>query len=56
VLRGVAEGKTNSAIAGERGVSRNAVERRLMSAYAKLEVKTRGEAIAKVSSLLHSYR
>ena len=52
VLRAVAQGKSNSAIALERGVTRNAVERRLMSAYEKLDVKTRGEAIAKISRLL----
>jgi DNA-binding NarL/FixJ family response regulator len=52
VLRAVAQGKSNAAIALERGVTRNAVERRLMSAYEKLDVKTRGEAIAKISRLL----
>jgi len=52
VLRAVAQGKSNAAIALERGVSRNAVERRLMSAYDKLEVRTRVEAIAKISKLL----
>lgn len=52
VLRAVAQGKSNATIALERGVTRNAVERRLMSAYEKLDVKTRGEAIAKISRLL----
>lgn len=52
VLRGVALGKSNAAIALERGVTRNAVERRLMSAYEKLGVNTRGEAVAKIAKLL----
>ena len=52
VLRAVAQGKSNAAIALERGVTRNAVERRLMSAYEKLDVRTRVEAIAKISKLL----
>jgi DNA-binding CsgD family transcriptional regulator len=52
VLRAVAQGRSNAAIALERGVTRNAIERRLMSAYEKLDVHTRGEAIAKISRLL----
>lgn len=50
VLRSAASGKTNSEIARERGVTRNAVERRLMSAYEKLGVKSRAEAIAKLET------
>ena len=50
LLRSAASGKTNAEIARERGVTRNAVERRLMSAYEKLGVKTRAEAIAKLDS------
>lgn len=49
LLRSVASGKSNGQIAKERGVSRNAVERRLMSAYGKLGVRTRAEAVAKLN-------
>lgn len=49
LLRATATGKTNGEIAKERGVTRNAVERRLMSAYEKLGVKNRTEAIAKLA-------
>jgi DNA-binding CsgD family transcriptional regulator len=49
LLRATATGKTNGEIARERGVTRNAVERRLMSAYSKLGVKNRTEAIAKLA-------
>lgn len=49
LLRSAASGKTNGEIARERGVTRNAVERRLMSAYEKLGVRTRAEAIAKLT-------
>jgi DNA-binding CsgD family transcriptional regulator len=49
VLLAVAEGKSNGAIATDRNVTRNAVERRLMTAYQKLDVRTRAEAIAKLS-------
>jgi DNA-binding CsgD family transcriptional regulator len=52
VLRSVALGRSNSEIARERSVSRNAVERRLMSAYEKLGVRTRGEAVARISKSL----
>jgi DNA-binding CsgD family transcriptional regulator len=52
VLRSVALGKSNAEIARERRVSRNAVERRLMSAYEKLGVRTRGEAIARIAKVL----
>jgi DNA-binding CsgD family transcriptional regulator len=48
LLRLIASGKSNSEIAKERGVTRNAVERRLMSAYGKLGVRSRAEAIAKL--------
>ena len=41
LLRATATGKTNGEIAKERGVTRNAVKRRLMSAYEKLGVKNR---------------
>ncbi len=51
VLRATATGKTNGEIARERGVTRNAVERRLMSAYEKLGVKNRTEAIAKLAEI-----
>jgi len=51
LLRSAANGKTNGEIARERGVTRNAVERRLMSAYGKLGVRTRAEAIAKIGAL-----
>ena len=51
VLRATATGKTNAEIARERGVTRNAVERRLMSAYEKLGVKNRTEAIAKLAEI-----
>jgi DNA-binding NarL/FixJ family response regulator len=49
LLRSVASGKSNGQIAKERGVTRNAVERRLMSAYGKLGVRTRAEAVAKLN-------
>jgi len=49
ILRGVAQGKTNGEIAAERGVTRNAVERRLVSAYQKLGVKTRAQAVYQLS-------
>jgi len=51
LLRATATGKTNGEIARERGVTRNAVERRLMSAYEKLGVKNRTEAIAKLAEI-----
>lgn len=51
LLRATATGKTNGEIAKERGVTRNAVERRLMSAYEKLGVKNRTEAIAKLAEI-----
>jgi DNA-binding CsgD family transcriptional regulator len=51
VLRATATGKTNGEIARERGVTRNAVERRLMSAYEKLGVRSRVEAIAKLARI-----
>ena len=51
VLRETATGKTNGQIAKERGVTRNAVERRLMSAYEKLGVRNRTEAIAKLAEI-----
>ena len=51
LLRASASGKTNGEIARERGVTRNAVERRLMSAYEKLGVRTRTEAIAKLAKI-----
>jgi DNA-binding CsgD family transcriptional regulator/tetratricopeptide (TPR) repeat protein len=49
LLRATATGKTNGEIARERGVTRNAVERRLMRAYEKLGVRNRTEAIAKLA-------
>jgi len=51
LLRATAGGKTNAEIARERGVTRNAVERRLMSAYEKLGVKSRTEAIARLAKI-----
>jgi DNA-binding CsgD family transcriptional regulator len=51
LLRATATGKTNGEIAKERGVTRNAVERRLMSAYEKLGVRNRTEAIAKLAEI-----
>jgi DNA-binding CsgD family transcriptional regulator len=51
ILRATATGKTNGEIARERGVTRNAVERRLMSAYEKLGVRSRAEAIAKLARI-----
>lgn len=51
LLRATATGKTNGEIARERGVTRNAVERRLMNAYEKLGVKNRTEAIAKLAEM-----
>lgn len=51
LLKATATGKTNGQIAKERGVTRNAVERRLMSAYEKLGVKNRTEAIAKLAEI-----
>ena len=47
LLKEASDGKTNGEIARERGVTRNAVERRLMSAYEKLGVHTRAQAVAK---------
>lgn len=51
LLRASAGGKTNGEIARERGVTRNAVERRLMSAYEKLGVRSRTEALAKLAKI-----
>jgi DNA-binding NarL/FixJ family response regulator len=51
LLMASASGKTNGDIARERGVTRNAVERRLMSAYGKLGVRSRAEAIAKLAKI-----
>jgi DNA-binding CsgD family transcriptional regulator len=51
LLRSTASGKTNGEIARERGVTRNAVERRLMSAYDKLGVRSRTEALAKLAKI-----